>query len=382
MAERKRVGLIFSNNENWIGGTYYILNLINALNALEDTLKPELIIFLEKPNDQKIVEEIGYPYLKFLTFSLNYTLPERIINKISRTILGKKIIDRGFPSTVAQIIFPYFDAEALYNIRAKLYWIPDFQAHIYPTFFTESELKRLLPLHQTLANRNFPIVLSSQDAANTFQKLFPESKSKIFVLNFAVTLPDFKHLAIEDLRKKYQLNQPYFIAPNQFWQHKNHLTVLKAIEYLSTQNLDFQLVFTGKEYDNRNPQYTDDLKEFVKVKNLSDKVKFLGFIDRKEQLQLMNNALAVIQPSLFEGWSTVVEDAKAMNQAILLSNLPVHQEQKNANCYFFSPQNHFELAALITQFLQSKPELQVFDYQDNVRTFGLRFLEVAEKMTT
>ncbi len=39
MAKRKRVGLVYSYNENWVAGSYYILNIIHALNTLEDKLK-------------------------------------------------------------------------------------------------------------------------------------------------------------------------------------------------------------------------------------------------------------------------------------------------------------------------------------------------------
>ncbi len=46
--------------------------------------------------------------------------------------------------------------------------------------------------------------------------------------------------------------------------------------------------------------------------------RFLGFIDRGEQLQLMKNSIAIVQPSLFEGWSTVVEDTKAMQSCNII----------------------------------------------------------------
>ena len=46
-----------------------------------------------------------------------------------------------------------------------------------------------------------------------------------------------------------------------------------------------------------------DIKKYISI---------LGFISRQDQLSLMRDAIAVIQPSLFEGWSTVVEDCKAI----------------------------------------------------------------------
>jgi hypothetical protein len=56
----------------------------------------------------------------------------------------------------------------------------------------------------------------------------------------------------------------------------------------------------------------------------------------------MNHALAIIQPSLFEGWSTVVEDVKAMNQHIIVSDLNVHRDQLGVQAFYFNPNNENE----------------------------------------
>jgi hypothetical protein len=42
-----------------------------------------------------------------------------------------------------------------------------------------------------------------------------------------------------------------------------------------------------------------------------------------------------VQPSLFEGWSTVVEDARSLGKPIVLSDLAVHQEQAPPDGIFF-----------------------------------------------
>ena len=159
------------------------------------------------------------------------------------------------------------------------------------------------------------------------------------VVNFAVTHPVYDHLNIDELKLKFEINKEYFISPNQFWQHKNHMTILKAIKLLKERQKEVLVVFTGKEYDYRNPDYTGDLKRFVLENDLTSNILFLGFIDRAEQLQLMKHAKAIIQPSLFEGWSTVVEDAKAMDQFVIASDIPVHKDQLKKNALFFSPKN-------------------------------------------
>ena len=40
MDKRKRIGIIYRGGKGWIGGVYYIQNVINALNILPDKDKP------------------------------------------------------------------------------------------------------------------------------------------------------------------------------------------------------------------------------------------------------------------------------------------------------------------------------------------------------
>jgi glycosyltransferase involved in cell wall biosynthesis len=379
VAERNKIGLIFSNNENWIGGTYYVLNLIQAINTLPDQEKPVLVIFLSKPEDRTLVEETGYPYLQFLSLLIPYRPWERIANSLSRIIRGENFTLKTHSATVAQAVFPYFKADALYNIPRKIFWIPDLQAHYLSHLYTKEELNRLITLHRELAYQSEPVVFSSVDALNSFLLLFPEACCPTPVLHFAVTHPPYQQLDVEQLRVRHQLSLPYFIAPNQFWKHKNQKVVLEAVEQLYGQYPHFQVAFTGKEYDNRAPAYTQELKSWVENRRLGDRIKFLGFIDRKEQLQLMHHSLAVIQPSLFEGWSTVVEDAKAMNQYVLLSDLPVHREQLDYNVLFFNPHDSRQLANCMVQVLQGRFERVEKDYQSSVRQFGLDFNQLMSK---
>ena len=137
---------------------------------------------------------------------------------------------------------------------------------------------------------------------------------------------DFKKL--EQLLDKYELpKEPFFFVPNQFWQHKNHPVVLKALLLAKEKEPNLQVWFCGKEHDHRNPDYADTLRQFIVENGMSENTRFLGFIEREDQLAFMRFAQAIIQPSLFEGWSTVVEDAKSVGQRLIISNLDVHREQ-------------------------------------------------------
>jgi hypothetical protein len=92
----------------------------------------------------------------------------------------------------------------------------------------------------------------------------------------------------------------------------------------------------------------------------------------------MKYALAVLQPSLFEGWSTVIEDAKSMNQWVIASDITVHREQIKNNVYFFNPHDELHLSEKIYSFITHQPQKTDTTYADNVRKFGKDFMEIVK----
>ena len=61
----------------------------------------------------------------------------------------------------------------------------------------------------------------------------------------------------------------------------------------------------------------------------------------------MRSAALCIQPSRFEGWSTPLEDAKAIGRPVACSNLPVHLEQAPDALGFFGCDEPDRLAYLL-----------------------------------
>ncbi len=64
----------------------------------------------------------------------------------------------------------------------------------------------------------------------------------------------------------------------------------------------------------------------------------------------MRASAATINPSLFEGWSTTVEEAKAIGAPMILSNLAVHREQAGERAIYFDPHDPADLADRIERF--------------------------------
>ncbi len=377
MVIRKRIGLSYSYNENWIGGTYYIENLIAALELLPDDKKPHIVLITNNAHDAEIAKnKISYPYISYQLSSGEKSNFYRFINRVSNKLLGVRLFSQQIKNLDA--VFPYSKSVQHSLAKTKIYWIADFQEHFVPEFFSEGYIAERRSIQSVIQSSPETLVLSSNDALSHFESLYPNHKVNTRVIPFAVTHPNFENLAIHELLNKFNLPSKYFICPNQFWKHKNHFTVLQAVKELKDRKIEITVAFTGKQEDYRNPTYYSDLLSYVNENNLHQNIKFLGFIDRAEQLKLMAQSVSVIQPSLFEGWSTVVEDSKSLNKALIVSNIDVHVEQLiDSTAIFFDPHNKSGLADILENVHNSTSEIPLYahaDYRADIKKFGENFM--------
>lgn len=379
MAKRLRVVILYSYNENWIGGTYYIQNLILALNKVGDSQKPQLLVVSDSAEEyESLVALTNYPYIARVHLNIQRRIIIRAINKVSRSLFRKNVFSTFFSKfdllfQTVPLLNPKFNKKALY-------WIPDFQEHHLPNFFSKEEIDLRRSIQERIVNEGKYILFSSENARCDFNRFYPNNKLKQYVLNFAVTHSDSaSQAAFGDLLKKFDLPANYFICCNQFWIHKNHQIILKAVHKLKQEGNPVVMVFTGKEFDHRSPDYTSSLRNICTELGIEQNIRFLGFIGRDEQLCLIRHAQAIVQPSLFEGWSTVIEDAKALNTKIIASNIGVHLEQLETypQKLYFDPYDMDELAkCMLTNISQS-----AFDYERSIVSYGHKFVEIVESIS-
>lgn len=138
--------------------------------------------------------------------------------------------------------------------------------------------------------------------------------------------------------KKYDIQDEYFYYPAQFWAHKNHILILKALIILREQkNWYPKVVFTGKDYGNLSY-----LKKFVYNNNLNSQVKFLGFVPSEDIRALYEGAQAIVMPTYFGPTNLPPLEAWSIGIPLLYSS---HlSEQTGDAALLFNPDSAEDLA--------------------------------------
>lgn len=326
------IGLVSVDTDGrWIGGRYYLQHLVKSVAVLPVDERFN-ICDVYWGNLPKIdpYEEIRH----LLSRQVIINFPSGILHRAKRKMLSilndskdaKDLfkaagIDCLFPSTLcASPGIPF------------VFWLPDFQYKNIPDLFGE-KLCKWYEKHfaQNVALANV-VILSSKNAHVEFVKTFPEAAQKGRILNFC-SVPDNEWWALEpiEVAHKKGLYGKFFIVSNQFSHHKNHEIIFQATKILKDRGVNIIILCTGSTFGFRGGDYFLKLNEYITNNGLENNILIAGMLPRKEQVALMRRAIAMLQPSRFEGWSTVVEDAKTIGKILLASDIPVHKEQLGIN---------------------------------------------------
>lgn len=351
-----RVAFTLIGGRNWTGGYNYLLNLVRVLSDYaSDRVQP--VLFFGNDADEPDVAPFkavsGVPVLRDAVFD-----QARKGERLKQALLTgcDQVAAKAF---IAQGVDVVFEPAQFYGWRfplPALAWIPDFQhRHLKHLFDFKAYWKREIGFRaQILSGRN--VMLSSDDARRDCERFYPGTRGRTHVVRFAVpALHSVDMVAARVVADAYGLPEKFFFLPNQFWKHKNHECVIQALLLLKARGSEVVVAASGKQADPRDTGHFPRLEHLIQSNHLERNFRLLGLIPHAHIPALMRTCAALINPSTFEGWSTTVEEAKAMGTPMILSSLRVHREQSEG-ALFFDPASPEKLADILGDFSPAGPE--------------------------
>lgn len=228
---------------------------------------------------------------------------------------------------------------------ALLVLIYDLQHHHYPELLDRAEHERRDRVVQLEAERATRILVMSESVREDMTAFLPQHKDKLRVIHFVSDIPASVYDSDPStILASYDLPPEFIYLPNQFWQHKNHLGVIQALERLGKVHVFPIIVCTGSVTDHRNPEYISRVKSEIERAGLQKQFLILGSVPRDDVFALMRQSVCVMNPSIFEGFGLSTSEAKSLGKRTLLSDLPALREHNSPDAVYFDPNNNAELA--------------------------------------
>lgn len=145
-----------------------------------------------------------------------------------------------------------------------------------------------------------------------------------------------------------QPNRPYLIYVGRHDPYKNLQRLINAFAPLSGSDCDLWIAGAA------DPRFTPTLQAQVAELGLTERVKFLDYVSYDQLPVLLNQSVAMVYPSLWEGFGFPVLEAMACGTAVISSNLASLPEVAGDAALLVNPYHEAELTAAMHEVITSE----------------------------
>lgn len=168
--------------------------------------------------------------------------------------------------------------------------------------------------------------------------------------------------ALDHLHLRYGVRTPYLLAVSRFDPHKNVLRLIGAYERVRDMHPGVQLVLVGGPH---TTDYSEKVKERIDALNkISMTINVIPYVEETDMPLLYRESLALVYPSLHEGFGLPVLEAMACNTPVVTSPVSSLPEVAGDAALYADPYSEQDLANTIHRLLSER------SLQDTLRTAG------------
>lgn len=233
-----------------------------------------------------------------------------------------------------------------------------------PVFLTNKLIKQICPVHDLMHRyeSRFPerrqekeddlfrcelqfikaVLVDSQLGKRQVTESYLMDKKRrpfIQVLPYTISrhITDFKE-------EKITTPDRYIFYPAQFWQHKNHLNLLKAVRLVKNDIPDIHLILVGSEKN-----ALSIVEKYIRENELTSNVTIYDFVTKEKLIYLYRHAVAMIMPSYFGPTNIPPLEAMTLGCPVAVSNNYAMGEQVGDAGLLFNPDSPEEIAECINR---------------------------------
>jgi glycosyltransferase involved in cell wall biosynthesis len=331
-----KIGILTLSSPDSGGIFQYTISMLEALKLI--TYKYNFIQIRHKDfpkilNDANIIEKPK----NSINLMLRHVI--HVFTNISLGNIAPKI-------NVDFIISPTITLLPFHMKKPYIVTIHDFQHEYFPEFFTLKQRIGRKIIYKTGQKANMVICESNYVKRDIIKFLkVPEKKIKVlpspppnYIQKTKIDETKFK-----EIKEKYNLPDNFLFYPAHFWYHKNHINLIRAIKLIKNKyGQNIPLILVGSIKNN----FENIIKEIQNLE-LSQQVKYLGYVPDEDMPYLYKLATALVMPTLFESVSIPIWEAFHLGCPVVSSNVCALPEQVGDAGLIFDPHNIEDMAEKI-----------------------------------
>ncbi len=196
--------------------------------------------------------------------------------------------------------------------------------------------------YQDICRWSRGVVVDSNVGKQQVIESYGVQPDKVHVLPFVPPKYVYSNTAPLNFDRQLSLPEKFIFYPAQFWAHKNHSNLIKAVAVLKDRLPDLKLVFVGSK--------KNGYKSIVKTVSdlgLKDSIFFLGYVPDEDIKKIYRCARAMVMPTFFGPTNIPPLEAFVLGCPVAVSRIYGMPSQLGAAALFFDPRSVAEIAEAI-----------------------------------
>ncbi|PZV18235.1 MAG: mannosyltransferase [Pseudanabaena sp.] len=256
-----------------------------------------------------------YPNFDCYPISNKFTPAHGTKGHFNRLVWTQFQLPKIYQQIKSQLLFSPIPESPLWSQCRSVVMVHDFIPLRFPNHFSP-----LTPYHryyvpQVLKQAEY-IICNSQSTADDVIHFCNISANKILPILLGYDSQHFQPEKELNYKSPNHSLYPYFLYIGRHDPYKNISRVISAFANLNP-NREYQLWLSGPSDD----RYTPSLKKQVQELGITDRVKFLDYVPYDDLPKIISRAIALVFPSLWEGFGLPVIEAMACGTPVITSNL-------------------------------------------------------------
>ncbi len=326
----------------------YVMNLLKNLEIRPPSAMPrrgrgnpkfEIILLVKREKVESVKAELGDRFKYIPVRSRHYSFFEQIEIPFILTKVKPDLVH-----------FPHFNAPILWR-NDFVVTIHDLIKHYFTGKETTTRTKWLylfkhwaykLQINHAL-NRSKLIFVPSQFWKDKLADDFCVESEKIMVTPEATDDVYFKPRS--KAKQNYDMKPPYLIYTGSVYSHKNIKIVFEALQDLPEIELGIAC--------SRNV-FTDRVQKTAIKMGLGNQFKFLGFVPDEDLQEIYQGAVALVQPSLMEGFGLTGLEAMSAGVPVIAADASCLPEVYGEGAVYFDPYDKDNLVERIKDLINDE----------------------------
>lgn len=229
----------------------------------------------------------------------------------------------------------------------------------FPQFFGSIKLFYKYYVPQVL-HQSERVICNSEATARDIMDFYGISASKLVPIPLAYDAQHFRPAsAMPSILQSQPMPRPYFLMLGRQAPYKN---IGRVIEALAQTKADCTLLIAGPT----DERYTPELMAKAEGLGVRSRLKFLSYVPYDQLPGLLSHAIALVFPSLWEGFGLPVLEAMACGTPVICSNLASLPEVAGDAALLIDPTEVGAIASAMNRVL-ADPALRL-----QLKTVGLQ----------